>query len=128
MIGNLIEISKDQLLGEVQKMQYDNFRFVTATCVDTGDGNFDVFYHFDKDYELKNYRIKVAKGEEVPSVSKIYLCALLVENEMKELFGLNVTNIAIDYGGHMLLSDDAPDAPMAKQQIIIEQRGAKKDE
>lgn len=122
MIDNLIEISKEQLLGEVQNMVYNGYRFVTATCVDTGDGNLEVTYHFDRNYELQNYRIKVKKGEELPSISKIFLCALLVENEMKELFGLKVTNIAIDYGGHMLLSDDNLDSPMAKSQIVIEQK------
>ena len=49
----------------------------------------------------------------------------LVENEMKELFGLNVTNIIVDYGGHLLLSDDDLVSPMAKQQITIEKREEK---
>ncbi len=125
MIENLFEITKDQLLNEVQNMMYDNYRFVTATCVDTGDEHIDVTYHFDKDLQLKNYRIRVERGEEVPSISKIYLCAILVENEMKELFGLNITNIAIDYGGHMLLADEDLVNPMAKQQIVIVQKGEK---
>jgi ech hydrogenase subunit D len=125
MIENLVEITKEQLLDIAQKMVYDGYRFVTATCVDLSNGKYDVLYHFGKDLELMNYRITIEKGEEIPSISKIYLCSLLVENEMKELFGLNVTNIAIDYGGHMLLSDDAPDSPMSRQQIIIEEKGAK---
>ncbi|MCX7922825.1 MAG: NADH-quinone oxidoreductase subunit C [Clostridia bacterium] len=125
MIENLVEISKEQLLSQVQSMKYDNYRFVTASCVDTGDGYLDVIYHFDLDLELKNFRVRVKKDEEVPSISKIYFCSVLVENEMKELFGLNVTNMAIDYGGHMLLSDDDLANPMAKQQIVIEKRGAK---
>lgn len=119
MIDNLFEIPVDRLLGQTQDMRYHNYRFITASCVDNGDETLDVFYHFDKDLELMNYKIKVSRGEEVPSISKIYFCALLVENEMKELFGLNVTNIAIDYGGHLLLSDDAPDMPMSRQQITI---------
>lgn len=126
MIENLYEISKDQLLGEVQNMMYEDFRFITATCVDTGDNNLDVIYHFDKDLEMRHYRIKVKRGDEVPSISKIFFSALLVENEMKELFGLNVTNILVDYGGHFLLSDDDLSSPMAKQQIVIEKKGAKK--
>jgi ech hydrogenase subunit D len=123
MIENLTEISKDQILSEVQKVMYDGYRFVTATCVDTADGNLDLYYHFDKNLELKNFKLSVKKGEEVPSVSKICFSALLVENEMKELFGLNVTNILIDYGGHMLLSDDELSSPMLKQQIVIVQKG-----
>jgi hypothetical protein len=96
---------------------------VTTSCVDLGEDNLDVLYQFDKDLELHNLRIKVKRGEEVPSISKIYFCALLVENEMKELFGLNITGIAIDYGGHMLLAPEALKNPQSK--ITIEQRGGK---
>jgi ech hydrogenase subunit D len=125
MIENLTEITTDQLLGEAQKMAYDNYRFITATCVDLGDGSFDVIYHFDKNLEMKNFRLTIKKEDEVPSISKIYFSALLVENEMKELFGLNLSDILLDYGGHFLLSDDDLVAPMAKQQITIEKRGDK---
>lgn len=123
MIENLIEIEKDQLLGVAQQMVYEDYRFVTATCVDNADGSLDVFYHFDKDFQLRNYKLTVKKGEEVPSISAIFFCAVLVENEMKELFGLKVTNIAIDYEGHLLLSDGAPDNPMERQQIVIVKKG-----
>ncbi len=125
MIENVTEISKEHLLTEVQDASFNDYRFVTATCVDLGNDTLDVIYHFDKDFELKNFRLTVKRGEAVPSISKIYFCAILVENEMKELFGLNVENIAIDYGGHMLLSDDELSSPMAKQQIVIERKGAK---
>jgi Ni,Fe-hydrogenase III component G len=70
-----------------------------------------------------NFRIKVKKEDEIPSVSRVYFCALLVENEMKELFGLNVTNILVDFEGHLLLSEGAPDEPMRKSQITIVKRG-----
>ena len=123
MIENISDLAVDMLLGEVQKLQYDGYRFVTATCADNNDGTTDIIYHFDKDLQLKNYRVKVARGEEIPSISKIYFCAILVENEIKELFGQSITNIAIDYGGHLLLSDGAPDMPMARQQITIVKKG-----
>lgn len=125
MIDNLLEISKGQLLNVAQKMKYTGYRFITSTCVDNGSGVIDLTYSFDKDLEMKHYRIKVEKGEEVPSISTIYFCAVLVENEMNELFGLNVSGMIIDYGGHMLLSDDSPDSPMLRQQITIEKRGEK---
>lgn len=125
MIENLVDITNDQLLGEVQKLKYDGYRFVTSTCVDNGDGTIDVIYHFDKNYEMKNLKLKVPKDEEIDSISKIYFCSILVENEMSELFGLKVSGMAIDYGGKMLLSDDTPENPMARNQIVIEQKGEK---
>lgn len=123
MIDNISDLSLDLLLGETQNLQYENYRFVTATCADNNDGSFDIIYHFDRDLELKNYRVRVGRDDEIPSISRIYFCALLVENEIKELFGLNITNIAIDYGGHLLLSDDAPDAPMVRRQITVVKKG-----
>jgi len=125
MIENLVGITIDQLLAETQKCKYEGYRFITATCADNGDETIDIIYHFDKDYEMKNYRVTFNKGEEVPSISKIFLCAVLVENEIKELFGVNVTDIAIDYGGHMLLSEEELDSPMLRRQITIEKRGGK---
>jgi len=123
MIPNVIEVTKDQLLGETQKMAANGFRFATATCTDLGEGKLDVLYHFDKENDLHNLRLKAEKDEEVPSISKIYLCAILIENEMKELFGLNVQGMAIDYGGHLILGVDSLKTPQSK--ITIEQRSAK---
>ena len=123
MIENVKEISLQELLHEVQYMQYDGCRFITATCVDNNNGTLDVLYHFDKDYELRNLRLTVPTGSKIPSISRIYFCAMLVENEMKELFGLDVENMAIDYGGHLLLSDGAPENPMLRQQIVIVKKG-----
>ena len=76
--------------------------------------------------EMKNYKVTVKKGDNVPSISKIYFCALLVENEMKELFDINVKDIIVDYGGHLILADEELVSPMGKQ-ITIVQKGEKKN-
>jgi glycine hydroxymethyltransferase len=47
----------------------------------------------------------------------------LARDRMKELFGADVENMAIDYGGHLLLSDGAPENPMLRQQITIVKKG-----
>ena len=123
MIENLTEITKDVLVGKVHAMKDSGYRFITASCCDNGDNTLDVFYHFDKDMKMESFKMKVAIGEEIQSVSKVYFCALLVENEMKELFGLNVSNMAIDYGGHLLLSDGAPESPMSRSITIVQKEG-----
>jgi len=56
----------------------------------------------------------VGKDEEVPSLTGATLSTLLIENEMKELFGLKVKDLAIDYGGHLMLAHDSPTTPMLK--------------
>ena len=126
MIENLVEITVDQLLAEVHQCKFEGYRFVTATSVDNGDGTIDVLYHFDKDFVMKNFKITVNKEDKVPSISKDFFSAVLVENEIKELFGVNIVDIAIDYGGRMLLTDEQMNSPMLRNQITIEQRGGAK--
>jgi ech hydrogenase subunit D len=41
----------------------------------------------------------VKTGEEVQSITCIYWNAFLYENEIHDLFGIPITNIAIDYRG-----------------------------
>jgi len=118
MIDNVMEITKEALLSEAQEMATQKYRFVTSTCVDLGEDNLDIIYHFDKDTQLKNLRIKAKRGEQIPSISSVYLCAVLIENEMKELFGLNVKDIAIDYGGHFLLTPEELKNPQSKISVV----------
>jgi len=127
MIENVKEITVQELLGEVQKLHYDGYRLVTATCVDNNNDTLDIYYHFDMDYKLTNLKLTIPKGTAVPSISKIFFCALLVENEIKELFGVNIENLVVDFGGHLLLSDGAPDNPMLRQQITIVKKGEDKN-
>lgn len=126
MLQNLVEIEVDQLLNAAHEMMDTGYRFVTLTCVTVGENMVDITYHFDKDYEMKNYRIKVDRDTAVPSISGIYFSALLAENEISELFGVEVKDMIVDYKGHMLLTDESLESPQfGGSQIVIEKREAK---
>lgn len=113
MMGKTVPVTLDTLVTEVQKLAEAKARLITATCLDLGD-QFQVIYSFDQDLEETDLHLFVNKDEEVPSITGQYLCALLIENEMKELFGLKVKDIAIDFGGRMLLAENSPQLPMVK--------------
>jgi ech hydrogenase subunit D len=113
MLQNLREIELAELAENVYRMKQDGFRFVTITCTDTGP-SLDLLYQFDQGYALHNLRVTVPKGKTVPSMSNIYFAAVLVENEIQDLFGLKFFNLAIDFQGRFLLSEHAPKAPFAK--------------
>lgn len=128
---NTVAVSPDRLLQEVAGKYRQRYRFVTMTCTDIGDG-YDILYHFDKDYELYNLRLYLKKGEELPSISSIFFAALLVENEIKDLFSIPIRDLVIDYGGRFLLTEDAPVAPMGREgcsrAIDIRLQGAPEEE
>ncbi len=107
------EVAADALLARVKEFHDAGWRFVTATCLDRGE-RLEVNYHFDREFELRTVKTTVAKTEAVPSLTPVYLCAFLVENEMFELFGLKVEGMAVDFGGGLLLAAGAPRTPMLK--------------
>jgi NADH:ubiquinone oxidoreductase subunit C len=110
MLSDLTEVTTGNLLSAVAAKHALGYRFVTMTCTDLGEAH-DVLYHFDLNYRLETLRLRLAKGEALQSISKIYFAAVLVENEIKDLFGINVQGLAIDYEGRFLLSEGAPTAP-----------------
>jgi NADH:ubiquinone oxidoreductase subunit C len=112
-LDDCVPVTSDRLLEQVASCKPMGYRFVTISCVDVG-GAFDLIYHFDKDYSLRNMRLRIEEGQSVPSISSIYFAAALVENEIKDLFGLSFTGLALDYEGRFILSEGAPTAPMRK--------------
>lgn len=93
---NIYQIEMVELLPVIMEKKNDMWRLVQICCTFV-DGNYEVTYSFATGYEISNYRLVVAKDEPVPSISRVYKSAILYENEMRELFGLDVEYIKVDY-------------------------------
>lgn len=113
-IENLEHIPLEELLPRVHAMLVRGARLVTITCVDVG-GAFEVIYHFDIDLEMSHLSVRVPADQKLPSIAGEYLCAFLVENEIADLFGLQVDGLPVDYRGRLVLTEDAPTRPLLKQ-------------
>ena len=114
---NIIMTTKDNIVSEGKRLLDAGAKFVTAVCNDL-DESFEVTYFFstNRGVDLTCLRYTVGKNEEVPSLTGTTLSTLLIENEMKELFGLKVKDLAIDYGGYLMLAHDSPKTPMLKEK------------
>ena len=119
-------ITPEQLINETQAMFDADYRLVTATCVDEIE-QFRIIYSFDRETELVNLEVAIGKEDELPSISGVYLCAFLVENEIKELFGVNITDIAVDLGGHLYMIEGADPHPMTRKAEKKAAKGVKKN-
>jgi len=54
-------------------------------------GQIELTYSFDLDRQLTNLRLSLPGAEpHLPSISSIYLCSILYENEIHDLFGVQV--------------------------------------
>ncbi|MGN0316921.1 MAG: NADH-quinone oxidoreductase subunit C [Lachnospira sp.] len=109
----IYKIEKVDLLNIIMEKKNDNWRLVQICCA-FAEGKYEVTYSFAMDYEIVNYRLVVDKDEMVPSISRVYKSAIFYENEMKELFGLDVENIKVDY--HNKLYRITEDTPFIKKE------------
>ena len=50
MIGQVIAISPQNVVGETAKMKVEGYRFVTLSCVELDETTVDILYHFDREF------------------------------------------------------------------------------
>ena len=77
----------------------EGWRFVQILAAKT-DAGCDLVYSFMKDGALENRVVPVEKGACVPSITDRFLAAFVFENEIHDLFGVDIEGIAIDFGGN----------------------------
>jgi hypothetical protein len=73
---------------------------VDAAPVDAA-GVFEIAWGFAREGEFETWRETIEAGTAVPSVSEFFGAAFLYENEIRELFGINVTGIGVDLKGQL---------------------------
>lgn len=109
-----IPVTKETVIGETAKIKIDGYRFVTMTCVELDEKQIDVIYHFDKNLQLKHFRLTSLKDTLIPSISVVYQSAFLVENEMQDLFGVHFDNLFIDYRRTLYFEGETSAVPFCK--------------
>jgi hypothetical protein len=116
MLQNEVIVSKAGLVSEVQGMLAQKARFATATCLDLGD-RFEVIYHFEFEDSagfVKHIKVNIGKEETLPSISKVYFCAALIENEMRDHFNIKIDGLAIDFNKRFLRGKESPQSALLK--------------
>ena len=95
-----IQTEVADLLGKAAQYKKDGYRMTQILCTRVPEG-YELTYSFDKDYVMENLRVVLPLEGSVMSVTSQYWYAFVWENEIHDLFGLNVEFIApeVDYGG-----------------------------
>lgn len=93
-------ITVDTLTEKVRSLRQEGWRLVQISATRLPQ-DLQLTYSFDLESRLANYRLVLpAEGARIPSISSIYWCAFLYENELHDLFGLQVDGMAIDFKGN----------------------------
>ena len=107
------EIPCDHLLKRVMEMKKEGYR-LSQVCAALVGGKFELSYSFadDKTYEYVTLRVVMDPEESIPSITEIIPQALFYENEMKELFGVKIEMISVDYRNKLYrIEKEAPFGP-----------------
>ncbi len=96
----IIDISA--LEEEVSRLFSEDCRMVQISCAKI-DSTLELSYSFDKDGKFQSLRVVLPSDvpNQVPSVSHIYFCAFLYENEIHDLYGVDFEGLVLDFKGNL---------------------------
>lgn len=102
------------------------WRYVQILAVNK-DAGVDLVYSYMKDGHLENLVVAdVPREAHVPSISDLYLEAFVCENEIHDLYGVAIENIAIDFGGMFYqLAEKAPMTVVSPEQLAAREKAKK---
>jgi ech hydrogenase subunit D len=94
-------IPMQSLLERVGELRKQGYRLVQIGATRLPE-HVELTYSFDRESRLTNLRFQMlAEGARLPSISGIYWCAFLYENELHDLFNVQVDGMAVDFHGHL---------------------------
>jgi ech hydrogenase subunit D len=115
-------VSLAEFPSAIQAFRDEGYRFVQACATTTPEG-FGLTYSFDKELALENLHVSLAKGEGIGSISSAFPAAFVFENEMHDLFGIDISGISIDFAGKFYTV--SMPSPMAVDTSAKEQKGGR---
>jgi hypothetical protein len=121
-----VPLELEGLHREAAIMKAEGWRFIQTHAVN-GEEGVDLYYSFMKDGFVRNYRVAgVKKGQQVPSVTDLFLAAFVFENEARELFGVDMRDIALDFQGALYAPAEAePMTFISPEQKAAREKAAK---
>ena len=95
---NFEYVDASKIYSKVADLKAEGYRIVQM-CALNANNAYEVIYSFDKDHVLYNYKVAVNDGEELESISNIYMSAFIYENEILDLFGIQFNDGILDDQG-----------------------------
>lgn len=97
----------EKFLAEAERLAREGWRLtlINATGLQpqagADEGEVDLIWSFEKEGKLVHLRERVPHGARVPSLSGLFGPAFLYENEIRELFGVEITGLLVDFRGEL---------------------------
>jgi ech hydrogenase subunit D len=96
----IIGVMPETLVAETRKLCEQGYRLVQICATRLGE-ELQMDYSFDLNRKFVNFRFLLPKiGGRVPSITGVFFCAFTYENEISDLFGVQVEGNALDFKGN----------------------------
>ena len=116
---DIIEVDIPTLYKTMLEKQRAGYR-LTQICATAFEGYNEVIYSVSNNYDFENYKIIVPHDVEITTISDFFPSAMLYENEMKELYGVKIKSINVDYDNKFYrIAQETPFKKEAKQTVKI---------
>ncbi len=113
-IQTLEEITVGDLIPKVHALKAEGWRIIQVLAVSGPEAN-ELTYSFGLGMQFKLLRFRVGSEQTVPSITPVYVAAYLYENEIRDLFGVKIERIAVDWLGKVY--DVKGDKPFSKVTV-----------
>lgn len=98
----ILPATVDELPARVLMLRHEGWRLVHISAMTAGE-EIEISYGFDKMGAYQTLRVKIpASNPRLPSISRIYWAAFIYENELHDLFDVQVEGMAVDFHGHFI--------------------------
>ena len=92
----MVHIEKKELLNKARDMKNSGYRLVQMHALK----DLTLLYSFEKDDKLVTFSLSADSPDPLESISNVYSYAFMYENEIKDLFGVSIANMNLDFNGH----------------------------
>jgi ech hydrogenase subunit D len=98
----IVPVPVAELPARVLLLRHEGWRLVHISATPAGE-QVEINYGFDRQGAYQTLRVTVSAAEpRVPSISRIYWAAFVYENEMHDLFNVQVEGMAVDFHGRFI--------------------------
>ncbi len=91
-------VASEKLLEYANRMHDENYHLIQMCATRIGD-QLVLDYSFGREYEFVNLKCEIEADTKITSISRVFPSAFLYENEMHDLYGIDIQYMTTDYEG-----------------------------
>ena len=100
--GTLVrETGTPDMPDAVTRIRHEEWRLIQICASKVAEDSYEILYTFGRAYDIRNLRLCVHGNDRISSITSIYEVAYLYENEIHDLYGIEIDMMNYDFNGKL---------------------------